>query len=78
MVGAATDAHWSAMDPAEQLFFSPIDNSLAGYHLAQLAVGVLGVLLISGEYATGMIRATFGAVPERLPVLWAKAALYAG
>jgi len=39
---------------------------------------VLGVLLVTGEYATGMIRATFGAVPRRLPVLWAKAALYAG
>ena len=58
--------------------FSPIDTTLAGYHLAQLAVGVLGVLLVTGEYATGMIRATFGAVPRRLPVLWAKAALYAG
>jgi hypothetical protein len=46
--------------------------------LAQLAVGVLGVLLVTGEYATGQIRATFGAVPQRLPVLWAKATLYAG
>ena len=46
--------------------------------LAQLAVGVLGVLLVTGEYSTGMIRATFGAVPKPLPVLWAKASLYAG
>ena len=38
-------------------------------NLAQLAVGVLGVLLVTGEYATGMIRATLTAVPDRLPVL---------
>jgi ABC-type transport system involved in multi-copper enzyme maturation permease subunit len=54
-----------------------VDRSLAGVNLAQLAIGVLGVLLVTGEYATGMIRATFAAVPRRLPVLWAKAALYA-
>jgi ABC-2 type transport system permease protein len=77
LVGWATNAHWARMGPDERLRFNPIDNSLTGYHLAQLAVGVLGVLLISGEYATGMIRATFAAVPHRLPVLWAKAALYA-
>jgi hypothetical protein len=66
------------MRPDEQASFSPIDTTLAGYSLAQLAVGVLGVLLVTGEYATGMIRATFGAVPQRLPVLWAKATVYAG
>jgi hypothetical protein len=38
---------------------------------------VLGVLLVTGEYATGMVRATFAAVPRRLPVLWAKAVLFA-
>lgn len=38
---------------------------------------MLGVLLVTGEYATGMIRATLAAVPARLPVLWAKAGLYA-
>jgi ABC-type transport system involved in multi-copper enzyme maturation permease subunit len=78
VVGWATNSHWTRIDPDERAHFSPIDSSLAGYHLAQLAVVVLGVLLISGEYATGMVRATFGAVPRRLPVLWAKALLYAG
>ena len=43
--------------------------------LGQLIVAVLGVLLISGEYGTGMIRSTFSAVPRRLPVLWAKSAV---
>ncbi len=72
----ATNRNWSELRPDEQAAFSAIDFTLAGSTLAQLAIGVLGVLLVTGEYATGMIRATFGAVPRRLPVLWAKAALY--
>jgi ABC-2 type transport system permease protein len=51
--------------------------SLRGVYLAQLPVGVLGVLMITGEYGTGMIRATLSAVPKRLPVLWAKAIVFA-
>jgi len=78
IVGWATNANWSDLRPDEQAAFNPIDTSLAGFYLAQMAVGVLGVLLITGEYATGMTRATFGAVPQRLPVLWAKATAYAG
>ncbi|MDH6110301.1 ABC-2 type transport system permease protein [Kitasatospora sp. MAP12-15] len=52
------------------------DRSLRGYLAAQLAIGVLGVLVVSGEYSTGMIRASMSAVPRRLPVLWAKAAVF--
>ena len=43
--------------------------------LAQIAVGVLGAMLITSEYSSGMIRSTFAAVPRRLPVLWGKAAV---
>ena len=46
--------------------------SLVGILFAQLVLGMLGVLAFSGEYATGMIRATLAVVPSRLPVLWAK------
>ena len=49
---------------------------LRPYVIAQLAVGVLGVMVITGEYSTGMIRATLAAVPGRLPVLWAKSAVF--
>jgi ABC-2 type transport system permease protein len=52
--------------------------SLAGVVIAQLVLGVLGVLLFSGEYATGMIRATLAVVPARLPVLWAKLIVLVG
>jgi ABC-2 type transport system permease protein len=53
-----------------------VERSLGGIFLAQLAFGVLGALLVTGEYTTGMVRATFAAVPRRLPVLWAKLAVF--
>ena len=54
-----------------------ISTSLTGTFFAQLAVGVLGVLLISGEYSTGMIRSSLTVVPRRLPMLWGKLAVFA-
>src|SRR6185312_12421046 len=51
--------------------------SLRGIFLAQLAIGVLGVLVITGEYNTGMIRSSMAAVPHRRPVLLAKAIVFA-
>ena len=77
LVPSVTVAHWPPHDLREATAFDPTTRSLSGIFLAQLAIGVLGVLLISGEYATGMIRATFAAVPARLPVLWAKATVFA-
>ena len=46
--------------------------SLGGMHLSQVAIGLLGVLVITSEYSTGMIRATLAAVPQRRVVLAAK------
>ncbi len=54
-----------------------VSYSLFGILMAQLVIGVLGVLVFSGEYGTGMIRATLAVVPSRLPVLWAKLAVLA-
>lgn len=56
----------------------PTTTSLGGMMLAQIIVGILGVLAITSEFANGMIRNTFAAVPARLPVLWAKAIVVAG
>jgi len=70
-------ARWPHLSLSDRLRFHPLRISLAGVNLAQLSIGVLGVLVISGEYTTGMIRSTFAAVPKRLPVLWAKAAVFA-
>jgi ABC-2 type transport system permease protein len=51
--------------------------SLSGVNLAQIAVGVLGVLVITSEYGTGMIRATVSAVPQRRTLLAAKGVVFA-
>ena len=56
----------------------PTTTSLSGMMLAQIVVGIVGVLAITSEFASGMIRATFASVPKRLPVLWAKAVVVAG
>jgi ABC-type transport system involved in multi-copper enzyme maturation permease subunit len=77
LISAVQMSHWNQMSPSDQATFNPVDVSLGGWHIAQLAIGVLGVLVISGEYSTGMIRSSFAAVPRRLPVLWAKAGVYA-
>jgi ABC-2 type transport system permease protein len=77
LIAAVTSSHWGSMSPPERANHQPLDIALAGVYVAQLAIGVLGVLVITGEYSTGMIRATMTAVPKRLPVLWAKAAVYA-
>jgi ABC-2 type transport system permease protein len=58
--------------------FDPTAISLSGIQLAQIAVGVLGAMLITSEYASGMIRSTLAAVPRRLPVLWGKATIALG
>lgn len=51
----------------------PVSLSLAGFNLAVLIVGVLGVLLVTSEYSSGLIRSTISAVPRRIPVLASKA-----
>jgi ABC-2 type transport system permease protein len=78
MVGAiVTDTHWAHMSVSDRAGRHPLDIALFGARLGQLAIGVLGVLMISSEYSTGMIRASLGAVPKRLPVLWGKVLVFA-
>ena len=63
----------SGLDPEDLVASGP----LQGYYLGQLLIGSLGVLVVSGEYSSGMIRATLAAVPRRLPVLLAKLLVFA-
>jgi hypothetical protein len=72
IVCGAIAAHWSQMSAADRASFDPTFRSLTGLSLGQLAVGILGVLIITSEYATGMIRSTLSAVPWRRQVLAAK------
>ena len=77
LFAAVTSARWGQMSLHERADRHPLDIALAGVNVSQLAIAVLGVLMITGEYSTGMIRASFTAVPKRLPVLWAKIGVYA-
>jgi ABC-2 type transport system permease protein len=78
LIAWATVGNWATMSPADRQSVAVEEVVLSGRFLAQLAIGVVGVMAITGEYATGMIRATLAAVPSRLPVLWAKLGIYAG
>ncbi|MFF2780721.1 ABC transporter permease [Streptomyces sp. NPDC058052] len=49
--------------------------TLYGSQLGGICLAVLGILVTAGEYSSGLALATFTAVPGRLPVLWAKAAV---
>jgi ABC-2 type transport system permease protein len=63
---------WHTLSPHDRRMFDSIDAAAGGHYIAQLVIGFLGVLTVSAEYSTGMIRSSFMAVPRRLPVLWAK------
>jgi ABC-type transport system involved in multi-copper enzyme maturation permease subunit len=72
---------WSRFDPREQANFVayPLDVILSRpIFVAQLVVAVLGVMVVSAEYTSGMIRSTLQAQPRRLTILTAKVAVFAG
>src|SRR5579859_1078566 len=79
MIGLAvlvmSHQHWRALSPADRAAFDPTEMSLAGLAIGQLAFGVLGALVITSEFSSGMIRATLAAVPSRPLLLAAKAAV---
>jgi ABC-type transport system involved in multi-copper enzyme maturation permease subunit len=77
IVSAVQMGRWAQMSAQDRLTFDPVNAATGGWHGAELAIGVLGVLVISGEYGTGMIRSSLMAAPTRLPVLWAKLLVYA-
>jgi ABC-2 type transport system permease protein len=78
LFSAVTASQYHTFSAADRASFSAVTVSLEGITFAVIAFGVLGVLLMSGEYSTGMIRSSLTAVPRRLPVLWGKLAVFAG
>lgn len=56
--------------------FDATITSLNGLYLSQIMLGALGVLTITSEYGTGMIRATLAAVPQRRAMLAAKGLVF--
>jgi ABC-type transport system involved in multi-copper enzyme maturation permease subunit len=77
LICLAVVANWDHASVKDKLTFQPVLQSLTGAYFSQIAIGVLGVMLITGEYSTGMIRTSLGSVPRRLPMLFAKAAVFA-
>ncbi len=74
MLGLAigTGARWAHQSGPVPQPFDATNVSLSGAYIAQVIVGTVGVMTISSEYATRMIRATFAAVPQRRSLLAAK------
>ncbi|MDQ7908196.1 ABC transporter permease [Phytohabitans sp. ZYX-F-186] len=77
LISSGAGAGYPELGPAERDAFDPAQISTQSYLAAQLAIGVLGVLVVTGEYATGMIRTSLTAVPRRARLLAAKAAVFA-
>jgi len=69
-------SRYDHLDVRERLTFDATAQSLRGLFLAQLAIGVLGVLIISSEYTTGLIRSTFASMPQRRTVLAGKVIVF--
>jgi ABC-type transport system involved in multi-copper enzyme maturation permease subunit len=76
-----TVANWNgprAADRNARVVIDPVGFIMgSGLFLGELALCVLGVLVITTEYSTGVIRASLLAVPRRLEMLTAKAVVFA-
>jgi ABC-type transport system involved in multi-copper enzyme maturation permease subunit len=77
IVCAVVAAQWSGMKAQDRAAFHAASASLTGGILAQFAIAVLGVLVITNEYGSGTIRTTFAATPQRVTVLAAKTLVFA-
>jgi ABC-2 type transport system permease protein len=73
----AVNAHeYPTLSAGDRASWDPTLHSLAGILIGQIALGVLGVLAITSEFATGTIRTSVAAAPRRSPLIVAKAAVY--
>lgn len=77
---SVTVSQWDKTDAGDraQLVADPTSSILgSGMFLSQLAICVLGAMVITSEHSTGMIRASLLAVPRRTPMLAAKCVVFA-
>ncbi|MFE2042184.1 ABC transporter permease subunit [Streptomyces sp. NPDC059477] len=75
LISALTKSQYDNLSETERLSFDPTFISFAGMSLGQLALIVFGVLVVSNEYSTGMIRTSLAAVPQRGTLLFSKVAV---
>ena len=76
LLGDANRGSYLAASPAGKAAFDPVFTVLQGIELAQLFVGALGVITVTGEYTSGLIRGTFVATPQRVQVLAMRALVF--
>src|SRR4051794_28425964 len=74
-ISAGNASSYHDMSIQDRALFDPTSLSTAGLFFAQLALGVLAILVITSEYSTGTIRTTIAAVPQRGYTLAAKSIL---
>lgn len=65
-------SRWDESGAATRAGMDPVAALMGGWFMAQLIIGVLGVLAVTSEYASGSIGSTLAAAPRRTPVLVAK------
>lgn len=75
LISAFSRSDFDNMSRDDRLSFDPTFISFAGMSLGQLAMIVFGVLVVSNEYSTGMIRTSLAAVPQRGTFLFSKIAV---
>jgi ABC-2 type transport system permease protein len=77
LLGAGNRSGYAALSLAGKAAFDPVFTVFQAIELAQLFVGALGVMTVTGEYTSGLIRGTFVATPQRARVLAMKALVFA-
>ncbi|TYB49005.1 ABC transporter permease [Actinomadura chibensis] len=77
LVGSDTGGEYRAMSAADKRTWDPTGASLNSFFAGQLAISVLGILVVTSEYATGMIRTSLAAMPRRGRLLAAKTLVFA-
>jgi ABC-type transport system involved in multi-copper enzyme maturation permease subunit len=72
-----TASHLNQLNAHDRATLDVVYTTMAGLTLGQLAIAVLGVLVVTTEYSTGGIKTTLTAVPNRMRVLAAKGVVFA-
>jgi ABC-2 type transport system permease protein len=77
LVCSDANQEYAALSPADRATWDPTSVSLNSFFMGQLCISVLGILVVTSEFATGMIRTSLAAMPRRRKLLAAKTLILA-
>lgn len=77
VIGWAVQSRWHQLSPVARLTFQPTETVLGVHFLGQLIIAVLGAIVLTAEYSTGMIRTSLTAMPRRGTLYLGKAIVFA-